>query len=153
MLTKKRRGLIINFYKKGISPLIATILLIGFVVVIGGIVIFWGRNFIKEKAEKEGVLAEEQLKCENIDIEIKGIDKITKNIIIENKGNDIIDGFILRVVSGGSGAEKILQKLEPLKIINIGYSFSLSENAKIDLIPSLKPEGTNAPLVPCSNKH
>ena len=139
--------------KKGISPLIASILLVAFVILIGSIVIFWGRSFIKERAQKEGELAEKQLKCENIEIEIKNAKKIERNIELENKGNLAIDGFILRVISGGSGSEKIIQKVDPLKPAPITYSFSLGEDAKIDLIPALKPEGSNAPLVPCSNKH
>ena len=139
--------------KRGISPLIASVLLVGFIIMIGSIVIFWGRGFIKERAQKEGELAEKQLKCENIEIEIRSTNKIERNIEIENKGNTAIDGFILRVTSGGSGSEKIIQKVEPLKISTITYSFSLGEDARIDFIPALRPEGTNAPLVPCSNKH
>ncbi|MEK6878981.1 MAG: archaellin/type IV pilin N-terminal domain-containing protein, partial [Nanoarchaeota archaeon] len=139
---------------RGISPLIATVLLIGFTVVVGTMVIIWGRNFVKEKAEKEGVLAEKQLKCENVEIDIKSVDKVNNNIVIENKGNEIINGFILRVVSGGSGAQKILQDMDALKTSTLTYSFTgLQDDAKIDLIPGLKPEGVNAPLVPCSNKH
>ncbi len=139
--------------KRGISPLIASVILVTFVLFVGVIVVFWGRNFITEKAEKEGVLAEKQLKCENINLEIKSIDNSNKNIVLTNTGNEIIDGFILKVTSGGSGAEKIIQKVEPLKTVTITYSFNLGNNAKIDLIPSLKPEGNNAPIVPCSNKH
>ncbi len=143
----------LKFRKRGISPLIATVLLIGFTVAIAAIVIFWSRNFVKEKAEKEGALSEKKLKCENVEIDIKSIDKLNKNIVIENKGNEDIDGFILRVVSGGVGSDKITLKLEALKTATITYSFDLETNSKIDLIPALKPEGTNAPLVPCSNKH
>ena len=152
MLVKKRGNK--NFqYKKGISPLIATVLLIGFVVAVGTIVIFWGRNFVKERADKEGVLAEKQLRCENVEIDIKSVDKVNNQIVIENKANEAIDGFILRVVSDGSGAQKIMQKLDGLKTAGITYSLTLGANPKVDLVPGLKPEGTGAPLVPCSNKH
>ncbi|MBI2671600.1 hypothetical protein HYX16_01570 [Candidatus Woesearchaeota archaeon] len=146
MLKFIKRGLKIN--KKGISPLIATILLVGFVVVIGALVILWSRNFITEKAEKEGALAEKQLECENIGIDIK--DAGSGFITVENNGNNKIDAFILRVVSDGSGATKVESEVKPLSIYTINHGLS---GSKIDLIPALKPEGTNAPLVPCSSKH
>ena len=84
---------------------------------------------------------------------IKSINKNERSIQLENKGSIAIDGFILRVVSGGSGSEKIIQKVELLKTATLTYSFSLASDARVDLIPSLIPEGINAPLVPCSNKH
>jgi len=146
MLRFEKRGIEIN--KKGISPLIATILLVGFVVVIGAVVIIWGRNFIKERAEKEGSLAEKQLECENIEIDIK--DAGPGFITVENNGNNKIDAFILRVVSDGSGATKIENKVEPLNVYTINHGLS---GSRIDLIPALKPEGINAPLIPCSSKH
>ncbi len=37
--------------KKGISPLIATVLLIGFAVALAAVVIKWGLDFIKNKAD------------------------------------------------------------------------------------------------------
>ena len=141
--------------KKGISPLIATVLLIGFTVAVAAVIIIWSRNFVKEKAEKEGVLSEKRLQCENVEIDVQSINKNNREIVVENKGNEVLDGFILRVVSGGVGADKIIQKIEAAKTVTIKTSLfeGLGSNAKIDLIPALKPEGTNAPLVPCSNKH
>ena len=144
----------LKFRKRGISPLIATVLLIGFTVAVAAIVIFWSKNFIKEKAEKEGALSEKRLKCENVEIDVQSINTAKREIVIENKGNEALDGFIMRVVSGGTGADKVIQKVESSKSFTITYSFEgLTSSAKIDLIPALKPEGTNAPLVPCSNKH
>ena len=139
--------------KRGISPLIATVLLIGFVVMAGGVVIFWSRGFIKEKAAKEGALAQKQLECENIIIEIKSVSRATRSIVLENKGNKDIDGFILRTVEGGGGAEKIYQRVKALEQDTVVYPFSLERNAKVDLIPALRPEGVGAPFVPCSGKN
>ncbi|MEK6937208.1 MAG: archaellin/type IV pilin N-terminal domain-containing protein [Nanoarchaeota archaeon] len=139
--------------KKGISPLIASVLLIGFVVAVGATVIFWGRGFIKEKAAKEGALAQKQLECENVLWEVKDINRNSRIISIENKGNNKIDGFIMRVVEGGEGAEKINQRVDPLSQDSVVYPFSLARKAKIDIIPSLRPEGAGAPLVPCSGKN
>ena len=40
--------------KKGISPLVATVLLIGFVIVIAVTVWFWYRGIVEEQAQKTG---------------------------------------------------------------------------------------------------
>ncbi len=151
-MLKKKRGF---FGKKGISPLIASVLLIGFVVAVGSTVIFWGRGFIKEKAAKEGALAQKQLECENVLWDVKDVERTRSGgkIKIENKGNKQIDGFIMRVVEGGTGAEKINQKVEALKQDSVSYPFSLASKAKIDVIPALRPDGSGAPLVPCSGKN
>ena len=149
-MLRKKKGF---FGKKGISPLIASVLLIGFVVAVGSIVIFWGRGFIKEKAAKEGALSQKQLECENVIWEIKDVQRTGRIIKIENKGNKQIDGFIMRVVEGGTGAEKVNQKVDALKQDTISYSFSLGQNAKIYVIPALRPDGAGAPFVPCSGKN
>ena len=44
--------------KKGISPLIATVLLIGFVVIIAASVYFWYDNVLKGEMEKRGAQSE-----------------------------------------------------------------------------------------------
>ena len=152
MLKIEKRLCFLN--KKGVSPLIATILLILFVVFVASIVIFWGRTFVKERADKEGVLAEKKLKCESIEFNVKSYDKAKKEIIVENIGADSIDGFVMRVVSGGEGADQVIQRIDSLKTASlVSQKLSLGTNAKVDLIPALRPEGINAPLVPCSNKH
>ena len=44
--------------KKGISPLIATILLIGLVVSLVVLTTLWGKQYILEKTNKEGKISE-----------------------------------------------------------------------------------------------
>ena len=49
--------------KKGISPLIATVLLIGFTVALAGIVITWGSNFVKNITSGTEERTESTLAC------------------------------------------------------------------------------------------
>tara|TARA_Y100000310_G_scaffold80769_1_gene77442 strand:- start:36 stop:509 length:474 start_codon:yes stop_codon:yes gene_type:complete len=44
--------------KKGVSPLIATVLLIGLVVMIAMIIFFWYGNYLKDVLDKQGVSLE-----------------------------------------------------------------------------------------------
>mgnify|MGYP003943950683 CR=1 FL=1 len=55
----KKRG-------KGVSPLIATILLVGFTVSIVALTILWSRGYIEERAEKEEKLSSTKLACEQL---------------------------------------------------------------------------------------
>ncbi len=125
----KKRG------KKAISPLIATVLLIGFVVAIGAVVMIWGKGFITERAQKEGALSQAQLDCNLVEIDLEG------DYII-NVGSITIGGFIIR----GNGVSKDYEKLE---IMGSRY-YSLDHGDEI--IPCIQPEGAGAPLVPCSGK-
>lgn len=130
----KKRG------KKGISPLIATVLLIGLVVSVAVVVMTWGRGFVKERAEKEGALSQAQLECNQIEIEV-GNDYSVTNI-----GSIDIDGFIIR----SSGSPE--QKDTPQDVLKVSETKSYELGPGDEIIPAIRPEGAGAPLVPCSDK-
>lgn len=121
--------------KRGISPLIATVLLIGFVVAVGAVVMIWGKGFITERAQKEGALSQAQLDCNLVEIDLEGD-------YIVNTGSITIGGFIIR----GNGVSKDKEDLEIMD--NRYYGLSSGD----EIIPCIQPEGSGAPLVPCSSK-
>jgi flagellin-like protein len=110
--------------KKGVSPVIATVLLIVIVVILALIIFIWARGFIKESVMKEGENV--KLTCEKVDlaavhIEESGDLQITNlgnipiyrfNVLVKNEG-DIINTLFEEgiasgqsiVVSVGSGEE------------------------------------------------
>jgi len=139
--------------KRGISPLIATVLLIGFVVALAALIMLWGGRFVREKAEKEGALSEKQLECENVEIDVASVDVRGRGstISIENKKNKQVDGFIFRAIKKDGSSETIqkIEKLESLSVAEIDIEFVFD---KLEVIPALRPEGRGAPLVPCSSK-
>lgn len=59
--------------KKGISPLIATILLIAFAVGVAGIFIIWIGPFSEKQMEETSDVAEKQMKCTRSMIEIREV--------------------------------------------------------------------------------
>lgn len=133
--------------KKGISPLIATVLLIGFVVAIAAIVMLWGKGFIEERTAKEGALSKAKLDCTNINIKFIKIDG--GYVIIENRGNVEVNAFKVRYYGGPDKLIEIYIGVKPLGRINI----PISSAERMDIIPAIKPKGVGAPLVPCSDKH
>ncbi|MFH0752694.1 MAG: archaellin/type IV pilin N-terminal domain-containing protein [archaeon] len=87
--------------KKGISPLIATVLIIGFTVAITGVIMTWGKSFIQEKTQTEGAVAEARMACISIDFTVDKICKNTDNkmeITLRNTKSDTIDGFSFRSI-------------------------------------------------------
>jgi len=140
--------------KKGISEQIATVLLIGFVIALLAFVILWGKNYIQEKAEKQGKLAEKQLECENIQFEVVNSYKQSDEIVVtlKNAKSKAIEKFTFRVGTQGF-ASNSFDRLDSLSIRQ--YVVKPAENIEnidsIDIIPWLRV--AKGYYVPCSTKH
>jgi flagellin-like protein len=139
--------------KRGISPLIATVLLIGFTVALLVVVMLWGRGYIEEVKQKEGTISEQKLNCAtDIGIDITSINVAGSNleIAIENK-KEKIDAFTFRCVEN-----------ENIKVVNLdqgldAYSTNKflilcsSTTKQVDIIPRLiVGKGV---YEPCSAQH
>lgn len=145
--------------KRGISPLIATVLLIGFIIALVAVVMLWGKGFIQEKAEKEGELAQAQLSCTRI---IMDANILGGKINIVNKGGTKISGLIIRAGSNVKQCKPVdarvcgsaenpftgLNQLESFEITNIVQGME----GDVTVIPAILPKGIGAPLIPCSDK-
>jgi len=138
--------------KKGVSPLIATILLIAFAVALGSVVMNWGLslNFGKNAD-----------KCKSVEIKIREFDGAQAcfggfgqngyiNFIIDNTGIVDLNGLALWI-GGDKGTklfdlDNILIKKDSLydkKDKEVNYDFSTFGNIKqIQFIPKIKVEQT-----------
>ena len=96
------------FNKRGVSPLIATVLLISFAVALGSVVLNWGRNLDISKPGD---------KCAGISIKLRNVDSFQVcysgsgenahiKFIIDNNGNIDIDGLGLWIT--GEKGTKLL---------------------------------------------
>lgn len=143
--------------KKGISPLIATVLLIGFTIIIIALVIFWSQTFVRETAEKEGELSALKLQCEQqVDINIMSASQSGGNLLIEveNTGLTEIKGFQFRIINNkGEADSKDSFENVPVGSIKRITAEGAAFASELDMIPALRPEGRGAPLVPCTNQH
>ena len=91
--------------KRGLSPLAATLLLIGFSIAMGAIVMSWGQGFIEEKAEFVAGVEAAPLECSKVVIKVIEVGGAPKMCIdngnikafIEN-GPVTIDNIQARVV-------------------------------------------------------
>lgn len=134
--------------KKGVSPLIATILLIAFAVALGSVVMNWGLNL---NIGKSGDV------CRNVEIKTRNIDAAEAcfggfgqngylNFIIDNTGSVDVNGLAIWVI-GDKGTrlfdlENILIKKGSLydkKDKEVTYDFATFGNIKqVQFIPKVK---------------
>jgi flagellin-like protein len=89
--------MVMKLTKKGISPLIATVLIIGFTVALAAVIMTWGSSFTKGMQKTTEESTQTQLVCaQEVSLSIKSacIDKSTSKlqVTLENKGSkDIIE--------------------------------------------------------------
>ena len=145
--------------KKGVSPLIATILLIAFAVALGSVVMNWGFTLTISKSAEI---------CNSVEIKIRNIDGSEicfggfaqngyVNFIVDNTGATDINGLAIWIVGDKgtklSDIDNIFLKKGSLydkKDKEVSYDFTKYGNIKqIQLIPKIKSEEV---LKPCPNK-
>ena len=132
--------------KRGISPLIATVLLVSFVVILAIVILLWGKEYVTELMEKRGEVAAIKLKCENIEIEVLGIQD--GSLSIRNTGPDVLAGLVLKYSKVGA-----MDLNEPIASYEDKLIPLMVHAGTVDVIPMLKPDGISAPSIPCSSKH
>jgi len=125
----KKRG------KKAISPLIATVLLIGFVVALASVAWIWYSNIVKEQAEKQSAVLEISSACTSqININVISADS-TGKLRIKNVGNSMIHGVRVR-----TDKDELITEQEPLdpaetKELELRYTQAISKGSEIEVMP------------------
>ncbi len=84
--------------KRGLSPVIATVLLISIALVLAIIIFIWAKTFVSERVEKFGEPIENS--CDKVVFEVEAIEG--DGIYILNKGNVALYGIEIRKKRLGS---------------------------------------------------
>ena len=140
-----------NFFnKRGVSPLIATVLLISFAIALGAVVMNWGRNLdISKPGDECASVAIKIRETANYQVCYSGSGKNSYiNSIIDNVGNIDIDGMGIWIV--GEKGTKLLDSNEfsikkntllDIKEKSVGYDFDEYGSIKhVQFIPKVKIE-------------
>ena len=145
--------------KQGISPLIATVLIIGFTVALAAIIINWGTGFTRNIQEGTESTTDLQIKCAQdvvFDVETACFDETAKTITIRVVSNGAvdIDSFIVRVSdSSGNTDQRSTDALDPAGIVGFGaQSFDVTydptklsgDASKVELIPKITVGGSES---------
>jgi len=139
--------------KRGISPLIATVLIIGFTIVLAAIIFIWSSNFFNELQENQKT-AQKELSCTDVKLEIKKActENAYLNLLVENKGAKDIKAELFRIK--GNLNTEIINKTDIIsqfgtRNFNLIYNpFITSTLNKIELFPSID---YNNELYQCKN--
>ena len=123
--------------KKGVSPLIATVLLIAFAVALGAVVMNWGRGYIQETVDFAGDKSDTEIDC-SLDVglklvEINNVRKIcysnqtNATILLENGPTKQISGLRFRFISAAdeiniSDYNTTISKAQTVKVV-VNQSF------------------------------
>ena len=87
--------------KRGISPLIATVLLVGFTIALAAVIITWGQSFTKSIQEETETSSSQQIACATevvFDVTNACDDTVvnTVKVVVKNDGSKNIDSFLVR---------------------------------------------------------
>ena len=94
------------YKKRGLSPVIATVLLVALVLVLASIIFIWARSFISEQIEKNGKSVDQV--CDEVDFDVEAFpsDGSTIDVRIVNRGNVAISEIDVEQITGGSSSTK-----------------------------------------------
>jgi flagellin-like protein len=134
--------------KKGLSPVIATVLLIAVVISLSAIVFFWARGFIPSVIQKSGISASQA--CSEI-VLTATYSSGTGMLTVTNNGNIPISRF--SVAAESNGEITVIDFSESVLIGNsVSVVYSPADGASIKLTPSILGEGGNQKkLYKCEN--
>lgn len=135
---------------KGISPLIATVLLIGFTVALAAIIMTWGTDFIRgttsdvDKQRQTAMLCTSQL-----DFQIQ-VDCTAKKVFIDNRGQLDITALKLRLQKKADGSVTVEDKPGITAFGKTPYDVpNLNELNKVDATATVKT--SDGSQIICSN--
>ena len=136
--------------RKGISPLIATVLILGFTVALAAIIMTWGTKFTRDIQESTSEAATANIACaQDVEFSISGVCKNTDGTyktVVSNNGKATLKSFKVRLyedstnaVSGDSTGTAITSF--GLASVNSPSPGTLSPVRKIELTPVITIDG------------
>jgi flagellin-like protein len=127
--------------KRGLSPVIATVLLISIALVLAIIIFLWARSFIGEGLEKEGRAIDKS--CENVVFRAEA--SVSGGLDIENLGNVAIYGVEIRTIDSSAGteikqSEEFPNTLTIDRTANVNLPLGVGSGNRIVVVPILLGE-------------
>ena len=148
--------------KKGVSPLIATVLLIAFAVALGAVVMNWGQSFTKQTIDNTETTQKTTMGC-SFDVSIKEVeingepqicyDAATEEVefLIRNNGNKALTGLQIQVVGDADvSLDDINETLAVGRVTKGTSDYSVAGNfSQVIITPRITVGGTD---VLCSDQ-
>lgn len=137
--------------KRGISPLIATVLILGFTIALAAVIMTWGTSFTKKIQKETEAGADISIICAtqvNFDITDACIDGTDVKITVKNDASKTIDSFKVRLYKGGSEVDTP-SDLSSLGSFDISTykstpnTFTAGEVKMVELFPTITSSGSS----------
>lgn len=157
--------------KRGISPLIATVLIIGFTVALAAVIMVWGQGFIKGMQEKTETGANTQLVCaQDVVMQVSNVCRDTPStlkVTIKNDGNKALRKIVLRAYEtdssiGTANLAPILPAIETIDAFGVKTfnqaaasfaPFATTANVRqVEAIPIVSIEGKDTQCAQSGSK-
>ncbi len=138
--------------KRGISPLIATVLIVGFVIIASILVYNWGFDFLKGEIDKESQKTEVANTVVGLDSYGYGFDCDNSNlcVFVANDGNVIIEKIdILVDFTGGQqilSKDKVILPYQQGWVHLDGLNCANGDITSVKIIPSINLDGEVTPV-------
>lgn len=138
--------------KRGISPLIGTVLLIGFTIGLAMIIFVWGSSFTKDLTEQSTQTASKEISClTGVDIDISrvcyednGFSRWIKFTVV-NQVSSEVRGFLVSVEDGGvnsvlqSTVVSDLSGFQAKQVLTTSYQGGTSAKlSKVTIVPKIR---------------
>lgn len=143
--------------KKGIHPILSTVLLLGIAIVIGGLVITWGGRFFEGTTSNVHSQTELTISCSEVEFEIQNIkcsdQKLIEITILGNTGRNI-PKWIIRVTNQETETkvEEVTQELKPFTTIKIAFTDEFEGYENIKLVEAISKININNRLITCKDQ-
>jgi len=140
--------------KKGVSPVVATVLLISMAIILAGVVFFWMRGFIQEPTIMSGKNIE--LVCEEVVFRVS----VEENqLFLTNDGNVPISELRIKIQNPGERTTIKIDEATLNGALDVGGTATLNVDSIVGadstlIIPVLKGmKGENEVLYPCNERY
>lgn len=87
--------------KKGVSPIVATVLLMTLTIALGALIYIWAQGMMKEQIEKYGKNADQACQDLSWDAEIEHLSANLFDLYITNKGNTPLQAIDVKKIGKG----------------------------------------------------
>ncbi len=141
--------------KRGISEIVATVLLIALTIIVAVIIFTWGTFFVSQTTEEVQETSSRNIACTDVRFEILSVScsdgKVNignfTGFVVENKIDKDISSFIVRVRNNSLNVldPDVQTMLQKFGIVNINYGFEANINSilyptLVEVIPKITLE-------------
>lgn len=133
--------------KKGISPLIATVLIVGFVIVLAGVIWIFARDTIQEQIEKNAAKKLAETTClSEVKITATDCSSTSTQLIfkVENQGSKMLAGVRARAFDASQSGSTTITHEEDIKqgdTAEMSLNQDLGTVATVEVMPMIMEGG------------